>query len=145
MIVKVVVLIIPRAKPSSVIPTKLLFNRYFVIEARQKFSSQLSQIKITRTLFSGHGQLNLKPQFSHSISLQIINGGLLIGEGTLEMWYQVTLTITEIVVVRKECLIDMEERGQRFILVKSVTIGFFFLATVYFRLTDTLTEPSGTL
>ena len=60
------------------------------------------------------------------------------------MWYQVTLTITEIVVVRKECLIDMEERGQRFILVKSVTIGFFFLATVYFRLTDTLTEPSGT-
>ena len=137
MIVKVVVLIIPRAKPSSVIPTKLLFNRYFVIEARQKFSSQLSQIKITRTLFSGHGQLNLKPQFSHSISLQIINGGLLIGEGTLEMWYQVILTITEIVVVRTECLIDMGRAWPTFYISEKCDDRFFFLATVYFRLTDT--------
>ena len=70
--VKVVVL--PRAKPSSVIPTNPLFNGHFVIEFGQTFSSQLSQIKIQRTLFSGNCQLNLKPQFSHSISLQIIIG-----------------------------------------------------------------------
>ena len=44
---------------SHTIPTNPLFNKYFVIEVGQTFSSQLSQIKIQRTLFRGHSQLNL--------------------------------------------------------------------------------------
>ena len=70
-------------------------------------NSQLSQIKIQRPLFSGHGQLNLKPHFSHSIFLHLITSLLLIGESALEVCYHVTSTIIEIVVVRKECPIDM--------------------------------------